>query len=80
MPESISLHERQRHYDRVHHQQRVLAIDSGTMPDHFSASDKLQMRIASVEYLRLINEHGMTANAVDLNDATYLAELDASQP
>ncbi|HHK0379456.1 TPA: hypothetical protein ACQQJB_003630 [Pseudomonas aeruginosa] len=73
---NTSLQQRQRHYDRLHHQKRLQNLDGewgASMPKH----DALTLRNGSEAALQQINEHGMSCNSVDLNDSAYLAELDA---
>lgn len=72
----MNLHERQRHYDRLHHEKRLADLDSGTAK-HFSNHERLFLRNGSIECLRLIRDHGMSTNSVDLNDAEYMAELES---
>lgn len=73
---SMSLNQRQCHYDRLHHEKRLqgLAGEWGaSMPRH----EALTLRNGSERALKQINEHGMSCNSVDLNNSAYLAELDA---
>ncbi|EMM5100302.1 hypothetical protein ACK249_003648 [Pseudomonas aeruginosa] len=73
---TLSLHQRQRHYDRLHHEKRLqdlVGAWGASMPKH----EALALRNGSEAALKQINEHGMSCNSVDLNDAASLAELDA---
>lgn len=76
-----ALHERQRHYDRLHHLMRLEWLrkpiptysDGRTVPKH----EVLTLKQGSEECIRRITEHGLSTNSVSLDDADYLAELDA---
>lgn len=76
-----ALQERQRHYDELHHLMRVEWLrgegptytDGVLIPKH-EAKTFLN---GSKECLRLIQQHGMSTNSVDLGDAEYLSNLDA---
>lgn len=70
------LHQQQRHYDRLHHEKRLADLASGQFI-HFGKHERLVLETGSRECLRLICEHGMTTNSVDLTSPGYLAELDA---
>lgn len=72
----MTLYERQCRYDRLHHEKRLADLDGGKA-DHFSSHEQLFLRDGSIECLRLIRDHGMSTNSVDLNDAEYMAELDS---
>lgn len=70
------LYERQRHYDMLHHKKRILWLSE--IPCQWGDGTEVP------EYLRLnlINsslravELGIGCNSVDLNDDSYLSELD----
>ncbi|MBU9643739.1 hypothetical protein KTF36_17965 [Burkholderia gladioli] len=76
-----ALHERQRHYDELHHLMRMEWLsderpryaDGVPMPKHEAKT----LRNLSTECLRLIQQHGMRTNSVDLDDTEYIRELDA---
>lgn len=72
--------QRQRHYDRLHHQDRLQWL-SGPSPMWADGTpvgkhEQAQMVNASREQLHLIDEHRMAVNDVDLDDRRYLAYLD----
>jgi hypothetical protein len=74
-------HDRQRHYDRLHHLSR-LAWLSQPAPSYscgtpVSGCDVLKLSNGSKDCLALIEQHGMSTNSVGLDDVAYLAELDA---
>lgn len=70
------LHEGQRHYDMLHHKKRILWLsetpclwgDGTAVPEYF----RLNLLNSS---LRLV-EQGIGCNSVDINDDSYLSELD----
>lgn len=70
------LQQQQRHYDRLHHEKRLADLASGQF-NHFGRHERLMLETGSKECLRLIREHGMSTNSVDIHDAEYLADLDA---
>lgn len=72
----MTLYEKQRHYDGLHHEKRLADLDGGKAK-HFSSHERLFLRNGSIECLRLIRDHGMSTNSIDLNDAEYMAELDS---
>lgn len=72
----MTLYERQRYYDGLHHEKRLADLDGGKA-EHFSSHERLFLKSGSIECLRLIRDHGMSTNSVDLNDAEYMAELDS---
>jgi hypothetical protein len=75
-----ALHDRQRHYDHLHHISRLLWLEQvpclyagrERVPEHH----RLTLIRGSKECLRRINEHGSSTNSVSLYDADYLAALD----
>lgn len=71
----MTLFERQRFYDGLHHEKRLADLDGGNC-EHFGNHERLTLKNGSVECLRLIRDHGMSTNSVDLNDVEYMAELD----
>ncbi|WP_085703896.1 hypothetical protein [Pseudomonas sp. B15(2017)] len=71
----MSLHERQRHYDRLHHEKRLEGLASGEFQG-LGKHSCLTLENGSRECLRLILDHGMSTNSVDLNNVGYMAELD----
>lgn len=70
-----TLHERQRHYDKLHHEKRLQDLD-GEWGASMSKHEVLRLRNGSEQALQLINAHGMSCNSVDLSDTDYLADLD----
>lgn len=76
-----ALNDRQRHYDRLHHQMRVrwlsapkpMYADGVVVPKHVV----LNLLNSSKRTLELIDKHAVSVRSVDLNNAAYLAELDA---
>ncbi|MBN4165057.1 hypothetical protein [Pseudomonas fulva] len=70
------LQQQQRHYDQLHHEKRLADLASGQF-NHFGRHERLMLETGSRECLRLIREHGMSTNSVDVRDAGYLAYLDA---
>jgi hypothetical protein len=71
----MTLHERQRYYDRLHHEKRLEGFEIGEF-EGLGKHDRLTLENGSRECLRLIIDHGMSTNSVDLNDLGYMAELD----
>lgn len=69
-------HQQQRHYDRLHHEKRLADLAAGQFT-HFGKHERLVLETGSKECLRLIIEHGMSTNSVDVRDAEYLADLDS---
>ncbi len=78
MSKAHELAEQQRHYDRLHHLMRLewLSGENPTWSDGVPVckSEKLQMTQRSGE--AVINPYA-TTRCVDLDDAEYIAELDA---
>lgn len=64
-----AMHERQRHYDQLHHLKRLRDLDGVT------GWLAITLRHGSNECLRL-TEQGLSTNSVDLSDAEYLTNLD----
>ncbi|WP_447869900.1 hypothetical protein [Serratia fonticola] len=77
-----ALHARQRRYDKLHHEMRLKWLrEKPCMWAHgypMAEYERLTMLRGSKECLRLINDHGMSTNSVDLTatDSGYLAVLD----
>ena len=70
-----TLHESQRHYDRLHHQKRLHDLDGDwgkSIPTHEAEG----LRQGSKACLEVIDNSGMATNSVDLTQSEYLAELD----
>ncbi len=61
---------RQRHYDRLHHLMRIRDFEAAGKLDHFDFGLLQQSR-------RCVASPAEAYNSVDLDDAGYLAELDA---
>lgn len=78
-----ALHDRQRHYDRLHHRDRLkwLSEPSPKWGDGTPVAkhEQVQMTQASHEQLGLIEQHGMSDNSVDLSNGDYLVYLDAGK-
>lgn len=72
----MTLHQQQRHYDRLHHEKRLADLASGQF-NQLGKHERLVLETGSRECLRLICEHGMSTNSVGLSNSKYLAELDA---
>lgn len=67
------LHDRQRHYDILHHRKRIDDIDKGLL-DHLGGKAYAQeVREASV---RCVEKPCLGYRSVNLDDAGYIAELD----
>ena len=73
---SKSLHDRQRHYDMLHHKKRILWLSE--IPclwgDGTAVPEYLRLNLLNSS-LRIV-EQGISTNSVDLNDSNYLFELD----
>ena len=72
----MTLHQQQRHYDRLHHEKRLADLALGQFK-LLGRHECLELEAGSRECLRLICEHAMSTNSVDLQDCSYMAELDA---
>lgn len=64
------LHDRQSHYERLHHQKRMRDLSRRDQLDHTDLRLKEDSR-------RILNGEASLTRCVDLADAAYLAELDA---
>lgn len=70
------IHERQRHYDMLHHKRRIVWLnetpclydDGVVVPEYF----RINLLNSSVA---IVNK-GISCNSVDLNDSAYLSVLD----
>ena len=75
-----ALHDRQRHYDQLHHMSNLLWLEQvpclytggEIVPEHY----RLTLLRINKESLRRIDKHGSSTNAVSLCDTSYLAALD----
>jgi hypothetical protein len=80
-PAAKALNLLQRHYDRIHHISRIEWLsaespsydDGSPVPEHLA----LSLLTSSKECIGIIDAHGMSTKSVDLQDADYIAELDA---
>lgn len=70
------LYERQRHYDMLHHKKRILWLSETPClwGDGTAVPEYLRLNLLNSS-LRLV-ELGIGCNSVDLNDDSYLSELD----
>ncbi|MDI9768203.1 hypothetical protein QM327_16750 [Pantoea dispersa] len=71
-----NLHDRQRHYDMLHHKKRILWLSETPClwGDGTAVPEYLRINLLNSS-LRIV-EQGISSNSVDLNAANYLYELD----